>query len=102
MIRRPPRSTLFPYTTLFRSASIESRYRGGFMSINSSVQQFAGGLAAYAGGQIMGQSASGGITHFPIIGWLSVVCALTCIYLAKLLKARKAELVGAGPLLVEG
>src|SRR3712207_8858008 len=24
MIRRPPRSTLFPYTTLFRSASLES------------------------------------------------------------------------------
>src|SRR3712207_7150968 len=23
MIRRPPRSTLFPYTTLFRSASLE-------------------------------------------------------------------------------
>src|SRR5256885_14473030 len=26
MIRRPPRSTLFPYTTLFRSAAIERRY----------------------------------------------------------------------------
>src|SRR5438034_7586991 len=25
MIRRPPRSTLFPYTTLFRSDKIESR-----------------------------------------------------------------------------
>src|SRR3712207_7919472 len=25
MIRRPPRSTLFPYTTLFRSAGIEIR-----------------------------------------------------------------------------
>src|SRR3712207_9068892 len=25
MIRRPPRSTLFPYTTLFRSAVTESR-----------------------------------------------------------------------------
>src|SRR5215510_15424658 len=25
MIRRPPRSTLFPYTTLFRSASSRSR-----------------------------------------------------------------------------
>src|SRR2546430_10094712 len=24
MIRRPPRSTLFPYTTLFRSAAIEA------------------------------------------------------------------------------
>src|SRR5256885_3235516 len=27
MIRRPPRSTLFPYTTLFRSALAELRYR---------------------------------------------------------------------------
>src|SRR5258708_18254442 len=27
MIRRPPRSTLFPYTTLFRSARIERRAR---------------------------------------------------------------------------
>src|SRR2546430_6893860 len=26
MIRRPPRSTLFPYTTLFRSTSIEHNY----------------------------------------------------------------------------
>src|ERR1043165_1054639 len=26
MIRRPPRSTLFPYTTLFRSASNRQRY----------------------------------------------------------------------------
>src|SRR2546422_2375002 len=26
MIRRPPRSTLFPYTTLFRSQSIRSVY----------------------------------------------------------------------------
>src|SRR3712207_8614220 len=25
MIRRPPRSTLFPYTTLFRSPSLEAR-----------------------------------------------------------------------------
>src|SRR2546430_7503867 len=28
MIRRPPRSTLFPYTTLFRSRQVESRSRG--------------------------------------------------------------------------
>src|SRR3712207_8722976 len=29
MIRRPPRSTLFPYTTLFRSRSPGGRVRGG-------------------------------------------------------------------------
>src|SRR5256885_12315676 len=28
MIRRPPRSTLFPYTTLFRS-TVDVRWRGG-------------------------------------------------------------------------
>src|SRR3712207_7620848 len=29
MIRRPPRSTLFPYTTLFRSRGARGRARGG-------------------------------------------------------------------------
>src|SRR3989442_10551490 len=28
MIRRPPRSTLFPYTTLFRSAELQALERG--------------------------------------------------------------------------
>src|SRR2546426_9100457 len=29
MIRRPPRSTLFPYTTLFRSHAVEDQLAGG-------------------------------------------------------------------------
>src|SRR5689334_24023764 len=29
MIRRPPRSTLFPYTTLFRSVLLGTLFRGG-------------------------------------------------------------------------
>src|SRR3712207_8019432 len=33
MIRRPPRSTLFPYTTLFRSVSGQKQ-EGGFSSAN--------------------------------------------------------------------
>src|SRR5690349_24186245 len=32
MIRRPPRSTLFPYTTLFRSRSLRRNDRGGAAS----------------------------------------------------------------------
>src|SRR5437773_5758522 len=31
MIRRPPRSTLFPYTTLFRSITVEERRHGSTM-----------------------------------------------------------------------
>src|SRR5688572_31122192 len=33
MIRRPPRSTLFPYTTLFRSSSILGSYRHRYCTI---------------------------------------------------------------------
>src|SRR3989449_8530851 len=29
MIRRPPRSTLFPYTTLFRSTTVEGQWPAG-------------------------------------------------------------------------
>src|SRR5258708_20675636 len=35
MIRRPPRSTLFPYTTLFRSRSLPSQERPWLRSVPS-------------------------------------------------------------------
>jgi predicted MFS family arabinose efflux permease len=81
------------------TASIEARYRGGFMSINSSVQQFAAGFAAYASGLIMGQAVTGEMTHFPFIGLMSVVCAVSCVYLAKFLK-RPATVTAAAESLV--
>lgn len=68
------------------TASIESRYRGGFMSINSSVQQFSCGLASLLSGEIIGQSPRGELTHFPFIGVVSLACAFTCIYLVRFLK----------------
>src|SRR3712207_7976520 len=45
MIRRPPRSTLFPYTTLFRSDHLEGK-------INSRTKLVAVGLASNAVGTI--------------------------------------------------
>src|SRR2546429_6405094 len=42
MIRRPPRSTLFPYTTLFRSIHRKSRtWSGGTPSLESSPSRCA-------------------------------------------------------------
>src|SRR2546430_11471721 len=49
MIRRPPRSTLFPYTTLFRSAGIG---RPGFEK----------GMAAFARGRWIGATSNGSPT----------------------------------------
>src|SRR3712207_6993603 len=48
MIRRPPRSTLFPYTTLFRSAFALRRFRRGFVQLGASL----------VGLQIAGMSAT--------------------------------------------
>jgi predicted MFS family arabinose efflux permease len=84
------------------TATIEAQYRGGFMSINSSVQQFAAGLAAYVSGHIMGQSPSGELTHFPAIGAVSVVCALACIYLARYLKSSEQPATTVNALPAEG
>jgi predicted MFS family arabinose efflux permease len=68
------------------TGSIEARYRGGFMSINSSVQQFSCGLAAYMSGHIIGQSSKGELTRFPVVGLISMTCILSCIYLSGFLK----------------
>src|SRR2546430_16102992 len=47
MIRRPPRSTLFPYTTLFRSAGmIVGIFIGTFATIGLMTRSAAGASAA--------------------------------------------------------
>ena len=56
------------------SAVPEPRDRGTFMSINSSVQQVSGGLAAIAAGLIVVQTAAGPLEHYGRLGY--VVCAI--------------------------
>lgn len=77
------------------TATVESRYRGGFMSVNSSVQQFSCGLASWVSGHIVGQGPHKEITRFPIAGMLSLGCVLLCIWLARFLRPCARELPGA-------
>src|SRR3712207_8249046 len=42
MIRRPPRSTLFPYTTLFRSPAFRSGRGGPLGRVDLALQDLAG------------------------------------------------------------
>jgi predicted MFS family arabinose efflux permease len=73
------------------TASVEARHRGGFMSVNSSVQQLAAGFAAWLSGMIIRQSADGKIARFSTIGMISVACALFCIYLSRFLVSAQEE-----------
>src|SRR3989442_9745928 len=54
MIRRPPRSTLFPYTTLFRSLTFMAKYdmgaAGSSFHLHSSLWDRGGKKALFAGG----------------------------------------------------
>src|SRR2546425_8611937 len=65
MIRRPPRSTLFPYTTLFRSrgrhrAAVEDpRPRGDLPHLGDAVQKAPGGAPHDRGEAECGHAAGG-------------------------------------------
>jgi predicted MFS family arabinose efflux permease len=66
--------------------SIEPQHRGSFMSINSSAQQLASGVASFGAGLIMGKATDGTITHFGIVGAIAIIATLICIWLAHQLK----------------
>lgn len=66
--------------------SVEARYRGGFMSLNSAVQQFASGLASLIAGAIVATGAGGRLEHYGTVGLLGGGCVLVSIILAKKLK----------------
>jgi predicted MFS family arabinose efflux permease len=83
------------------TAVVEARYRGGFMSINTAVQQLAMGLASFASGLILTETPTHQILRFPINGVLAVICAYSSIYLAKFLKPAPQDETATEPVLVE-
>jgi hypothetical protein len=52
----------------------------------------AAGLAAWSSGLILGQTATGEITHFQTTSLLSVFCALSCIYFSRFLGHRHSDI----------
>jgi predicted MFS family arabinose efflux permease len=64
------------------SSVVHPQKRGGFMSINSSVQQLATGLSSIIGGAIVAKSADGRILNYQWVGYLSMVLILVSIWLA--------------------
>lgn len=70
------------------TSSAEPRLRGGFMSLNTSVQQFGSGFASLGSGLIVGQAADGRITGYGTIGFISAGLVVVSIYLASRLRKK--------------
>jgi MFS transporter, DHA1 family, inner membrane transport protein len=69
------------------SKAVDERYRGGFMSVNSAVQQAASGLANLVAGLIVVTGPGGRLLHYPWVGILSATCMTITVFLAARVRA---------------
>ncbi|MBP9070465.1 MAG: MFS transporter [Bacteroidia bacterium] len=68
-------------STILATAIPDMKDRGAFMSINSSLQQMAGGLSAVIAGLIVHQQTkTSPIEHYDILGYVVSFVILICIY----------------------
>jgi predicted MFS family arabinose efflux permease len=73
-------SRMIPSQTLM-SAIPEAANRGSFMSISSSLQQIAGGIASVVAGAIVVQGKDGVLEHFDTLGYIMVGTASLSIFM---------------------
>lgn len=67
--------------------AVESRYRGGFMSVNSAIQQAASGLANVTAGLLVTRNAGGQLVGYPRVGLLACGAFALTVALAAWLRA---------------
>lgn len=62
--------------------SVESKYRGGFMSLNSAVQHTVTGCANVIGGFLVTMGADGKLIGYPKAGWFACLAFVISLLLA--------------------
>ena len=87
-------SRMIPATTLTMSIP-DMKDRGAFMSVNSSLQQIAGGIAALCAGLIVTQETkSSPLQHYDTLGLVVSVMVLVCgifVYKVSVMVKKKEE-----------
>ncbi len=68
------------------TGSVDARHRGGFMSLNSCVQQTFSGLGTSLGGYLILDQAHQPLRNYGLIGWIAAGIAIACIGLAARLR----------------
>jgi predicted MFS family arabinose efflux permease len=75
--------------------------RGSYMSISSSLQQVAGGIAAMVSGLIVVQTPSGRLEHYDDLGYILICTTLITLSLIYVVNARIARSAAAAPAALE-
>ena len=73
------------------TASVHPLNRGSFMSMVSSIQQIASGLAASLSGVIIQKTADGQLAEFPTVGIVATVATILAIIVSRNLKIVTSE-----------
>lgn len=60
--------------------------RGGFMNLNSSLQQLGTGMAAFIAGAIVTKNSADELQHFEIVGYIGIVITILCFVIAQKVK----------------
>jgi predicted MFS family arabinose efflux permease len=71
-------SRMIPSQALM-TAVPKTQDRGAFMSINSSLQQIAGGIASVIAGMVIVQQPGGKLLHFNTLGYVVIIMMAICI-----------------------
>jgi DHA1 family inner membrane transport protein len=93
-------SRMVPAMALITACALP-RYRGSFMTINSSVQQLAAALAALVGGSLLSKTNGGSLTGFATVGYLASLAMVLSAVLAGWLRPAGSEALEAVDILPE-
>ena len=77
---------IIPAMTMITS-SVRPERRGGFMSINSAIQQLGAGVASYVAGIIVIKTASGEYQDYDLVGYMAISASIVAILIARRMKA---------------
>jgi predicted MFS family arabinose efflux permease len=83
-------SRMIPSTALM-TAVPKMEDRGAFMSVNSSLQQVAGGVASMIAGLIIVQERTGRLHHFDTLGYVVMVVMIICAFFIYIISRRVAK-----------
>ena len=62
--------------------SIDPRYRGGFMSLNSSLMQLSSGMAGFLAGKVVFTAADGRLMNYGLLGFSTIFFSIVTIPIA--------------------